>query len=50
MADIRAANLIFGEDVNSAWIIDYNLAGKEGVPYPNTYFFEGIEERRYSRG
>lgn len=44
-SDIRAGNLIFGQDVDSAWIIDYDLAEKEGVPYPDTYIFEGIDER-----
>lgn len=44
-SDIRAANLIFGQDVDDAWIIDYDLAEKEGVPYPDTYISRGIVER-----
>lgn len=42
--DVRKANLIFGRD-GKGWIIDFDLARKEGEWYPLDYNHESIPER-----
>ena len=42
--DIRKENLLFRRNGINAWIIDFDLAGKEGTLYPSTYNHRGIDE------
>lgn len=44
-SDIRRINLLFGEGENDAWIIDFDLAAKEGDEYPEGYNHYNIMER-----
>lgn len=45
-ADIRDANIVFGRDGESAWIIDLDFAGKENTAYPEMYnYWCDIPER-----
>ena len=47
-SDIRKENLIFGAN-GRAWIIDFDLADREGTRYPGTYssLVYRVEERHY---
>jgi len=44
-SDIRKQNLIFGVEDDEAWIIDFDLAGKVGSRYPESYNYLNIPER-----
>ena len=47
--DIRRSNLIFDKDDDKkAWMIDFDLAGKEGTLYPSAYNHVNIQERHTS--
>ena len=41
--DIRKSNILFSNDCQSAYFIDFDLADHEDVPYPSN--FNHIEER-----
>lgn len=43
--DMRKSNLLFSADGTNAWIIDFDLAGKEGTYYPASYNHSHIDER-----
>ena len=43
--DIRSQNLVFSSNGEGAWMIDFDLAGKEGSRYPRGYNHHGIDER-----
>ena len=45
-ADVRQTNIMFSSTDNTATIIDFDMAGKEGAWYPMIYNHIGIEERR----
>ena len=36
-SDVRHTNIVFSYDGKHAWLIDFDLAAKEGTPYPATY-------------
>ena len=44
-SDIRKENLLFKNDDITAYIIDFDLVDKVGVPYPSTYNHSEIPER-----
>ena len=43
--DIRKKNLLFSRNGINAWMIDFDIAGKESTLYPSTYNHRGIDER-----
>ena len=43
--DIRSENLVFSQENGKAWIIDFDLAGKEGTYYPVNYNHLRINKR-----
>ena len=44
-SDIRFRNLIFHDSEDKAWLIDFDLAGQEKMPYPESYNRVKIKER-----
>ena len=36
-SDVRRTNIVFSYNGKHAWLIDFDLAAKEGTPYPATY-------------
>ena len=46
-SDVRQTNIAFSYDGKHAWLIDFDLAAKEGTPYPATYN-SFLEERHPS--
>ena len=36
-SDVRHTNIVFSYNGKHAWLIDFDLAAKEGTPYPATY-------------
>ena len=44
-SDIRSVNIVFGKNRTNAWLIDFDLAAKEGVRYPDNFNCTHIKER-----
>ena len=36
-SDVRLLNIVFSNDGDNAWLIDFDLATKEGTSYPYNY-------------
>ena len=43
--DIRRSNILLDNVKNTAYLIDFDLCGKEGTAYPSNYNHQHIEER-----